>query len=207
MSRITNRPRFMGSHRCETRCCGPGARRDGFTLFEILVVLAILSIIATISVPTVLQAAKKSPMRQAISDIEEACRNARMLAILQGEPMEVLIQAGEGVLSVSRAFVNPEPTPSSSDLGGEPGGLADVPPVPAGKVDIEPFRAKLPSSVAFKRLAVNLQDLMDEREARVRFYPNGTCDAFTAVLLSELNEERSLTLEITTGREIVEVIR
>ena len=62
---------------------GTNLRTRGFTLFEILVVLAILSIVATISVPSVVQAAKKSPMRQAMSDLEEACRNARMLAILR----------------------------------------------------------------------------------------------------------------------------
>jgi hypothetical protein len=146
-------------------------------------------------------------MRQAISDLEEACRNARMLAILQGEPTEVVIQAGEGVVSVSRATVAREPANDFSSPGGELGGLPERQAAPAGKVEVEPFRAKLPASVAFKKLIVNLQDMMDEKEARVRFYPNGTCDALTAHLLSELHEERSLTLEITTGREIVEVIR
>ncbi len=48
---------------------GTNLRTRGFTLFEILVVLAILSIVATISVPSVVQAAKKSPMRQAMSDL------------------------------------------------------------------------------------------------------------------------------------------
>jgi len=185
---------------------GP-ARRCGFTLFEVLVVLAILSIVATIGVPSILQAAKKSPMRQAISDLEEACRNARMLAILTGEPTEVVIQAGEGALAVSRAFVAPDPADESFLGGTDFGEPAETQPAPAATVEVEPFRAKFPSSVAFKKLVVNLQDMMDEKEARVRFYPNGTCDAFAAHLLSEQNEERSLTLEITTGREIVEVIR
>ena len=95
----------------------------GFTLFEILVVLAILSIVATISVPSVVQAAKKSPMRQAISDLEEACRNARMLAILEGEPTEVVIRAGEGALTVSRAFIA---RPSTAEPGGMEIGRAHV---------------------------------------------------------------------------------
>lgn len=185
----------------------PRRRQHGFTLFEILVVLAILSIIATIGVPTIIQSAKKSPMRQAISDLEEACRNARMLAILQGDPTEVIVHAGEGALSVSRATLAPAATGDTPAPGGEAGEPAPDQPAQLGTVEIQPFRAKLPSSIAFKKLLVNLQDMMDEREARIRFYPNGTCDAFTAVLLSEQNEERSLTLEITTGREIVEVIR
>jgi prepilin-type N-terminal cleavage/methylation domain-containing protein len=182
-------------------------RPSGFTLFEVLVVLAILSIVATIGVPSVLQSAKKSPMRQAISDLEEACRNARMLAILTGDPTEVVIQAGEGALSVSRASAVPDASGEDIISGVESREPVEGRTAPAGKVEVEPFRAKFPSSVAFKKLIVNLQDMMDEKEARVRFYPNGTCDALTAQLLSEQNEERTLTLEITTGREIVEVIR
>ena len=186
---------------------GTNLRTRGFTLFEILVVLAILSIVATISVPSVVQAAKKSPMRQPMSDLEEACRNARMLAILQGEPMEIVIRAGEGSFTVSRAFSAPPPTAESGAVEGNAYAPVESQPARATPPEVEPFRARIPASVAFKRLLVNLQDMMDAHEARVRFYPNGTCDAFTAHLLSEQNEERSLTLEITTGREIVEVIR
>ena len=69
------------------------------------------------------------------------------------------------------------------------------------------FSAHLPESVAFKKLLVNLRDMMEYDEARVRFYPNGTCDALAATLLSEQNEERTITLEITTGRDHLEIVR
>ena len=41
----------------------------------------------------------------------------------------------------------------------------------------------------------------------MRFQPNGTCDALFATLFSEAGEERTIALEIITGRARVEVIR
>ena len=56
-------------------------------------------------------------------------------------------------------------------------------------------------------LDVNLMDQMEAPEARVRFFPNGTCDEFTLVLRSEKGEMRKITLESTTGLWDVEVLR
>ena len=180
------------------------ARVAGFTLFEMLVVLAILSIVATIGVPSMLQALKKNPLRQAVSDLTDACQNARMMAILRGERTELIINSSERSLRVALA-------PERPAAAGADGSTA--PPAGEGEGEtrvsheVEPFSAKLPEGVEFKKLVINLQDMMDAAEARVRFYPNGTCDAFVAHLLSEHNEERRITLEITTARESIEVVR
>jgi prepilin-type N-terminal cleavage/methylation domain-containing protein len=196
------------------------ANRRAFTLFEILVVLAILSIVATIGVPAVLQVAKKNPLRQAVSDLTEACQNARMLAILRGERTELVIDANERSLQVRFA---PQAPAGRSHRPGDafagPGPEDEAPPgdggaAPATTAELQPFRATLPENVEFSRLVVNLQDMIfgpeaiDAVQARVRFYPNGTCDAFLAHLLwGETREERKITLEITTGREAIEVVR
>jgi len=181
----------------------------GFTLFELMVVVALMSIVVSISLPSFLRAVRKSPLRQAMSDLEEACTRARMMAIMEGRPSEVVIRAADGMIQV-RLFreTAPDEEPESgaveqadkSERAGQSGGS----PLPVG---VAPVVFKLPSTVAFKRLVVNLQDMMDTDEARVRFFPNSTSDAFSATLLSEDNEERTITLEVTTARSIIEVIR
>jgi len=49
-------------------------------------------------------------------------------------------------------------------------------------------------------LDINLSEYRDAEEARVMFYPNGTCDELTIILHSnERNEYRRITLEVTTA--------
>jgi prepilin-type N-terminal cleavage/methylation domain-containing protein len=176
----------------------------GFTLAEIMIVIAIMGVILAAGVPTVFNALRRSPIRQAVSDLQDACRAARMMAIVRGRPADLVITAQDGALMVRPA-------------ADEPGGPGEPPgpsaPAAAGGAEAPPaehspgFSARLPDSVAFKKLLVNLRDVMEYDEARVRFYPNGTCDALVATLLSEQNEERTITLEITTGRDHLEVVR
>jgi len=179
-------------------------RRGGFTMAELMIVIAIMGVILAMGVPTVFSALRKSPMRQAVSDLQEACRAARLMAIVQGRAAELVITAQDGGLVVR---------PTAEGAAGQPESLKQSDLAAAEAAEARPaerapgFSAHLPESVAFKKLLVNLRDMMEYDEARVRFYPNGTCDALVATLLSERNEERTITLEITTGRDHLEVVR
>jgi prepilin-type N-terminal cleavage/methylation domain-containing protein len=182
-------------------------RRSGFTMAEIMIVIAIMGVILAVGIPTVFNVMRRSPMRQAVSDLQDACRAARMMAIVQGKPADLVISAQDGALTVHEAAEEPaeraEPWRGSEPAAAAAGG-AETPPPPAPSPG---FSARLPDGVAFKKLQVNLRDMMEFDQARVRFYPNGTCDALAATLFSEQNEERTITLEITTGRDHLEVVR
>lgn len=192
--------------------CVPGLFRPGpaaFTLVEIMMVMAILGIVLGVALPALVGTVRKAPLRQALSDFEEGVLKARMLAILTGQPAELVIRVSDWSL-----FVRPvSETAPATEPGAEPE-LAEMSPA-AGSSDaaaprgeeLPRFSARLHDSLAFRQLAVNLRDMMDEEEAAIRFQPNGTCDAFTAVLVSETGEERLLQLEITTGRLRIQDLR
>ena len=76
---------------------------------------------------------------------------------------------------------------------------------------VDPVEEFLAASVQFGPDLVlggeERQGTLELDSARVRFYPNGTCDELSATLLSGQNELRRLTLEISTGRTDVEVLR
>lgn len=183
----------------------------GFTLFEIMMVLAILVIIVGVGLPAMVSTVRKGPMRQAMSDIEEGFLKARMLAILTGQPAELAINAASGSLDVRQVRDTPSgasgrgieaPVPEETDAGAE----LDAEERPRTE-PLPSFSAQLHPSVAFRQLTVSLRDMMDEEEAAVRFYPNGTSDALYAVIFSEAGEEKTIALEITTGRPRIETIR
>jgi len=176
--------------------------------------LAILLIIVGVGLPAMITAVRKGPMRQAISDLEEGFLKARMLAILTGQSAEFVIQAANGTLAV-RAVTDRAPDAAGgeatdgaaatpADWAGGGGGDAEERP---RTEPLPSFSATLHDSIAFRQLTVSLRDMMDEEEAAVRFYPNGTSDAFSARLFSETGEERVVDLEITTGRPRIETIR
>jgi len=202
----------MGAWR--SRGCGATRRRPtgvaAFTLVEIMMVLAILVIVLGVALPVMVGTVRKAPLRQALNDLDEGFLKARMLAILSGQPAELVIRAADGTLLVRQVS---ETGPVEPEALAEPGTAASAPPAVETPADKPPreelprFSAKLHESLAFRQLTVNLRDLMDEPEAVIRFQPNGTCDAFTAVLTAETGEERLLQLEITTGRLRIQELR
>jgi len=57
----------------------------------------------------------------------------------------------------------------------------------------------IPPNVQIEILGVNFVELQTAEEAKVKFYPNGTCDEFTIVLRSDKNEWRKISLDIITA--------
>ena len=51
---------------------------------------------------------------------------------------------------------------------------------------------------------MNFLEHKDAESARVRFFPNGTCDELTVILKNDQNEYRMITWEITTGLASIE---
>jgi Tfp pilus assembly protein FimT len=172
----------------------PRAGLAAFTLLEIMIVVGIAGIIMGMAVPFAFNALKKNPMRQAISDLSEACTEARAHAIISGFPTELVFSPPNQSFSIARAE------------GGEASGQY---PGDAGRHLPPPnFSRQYSQDLVLEMLSVNFEELKDEESARVRFYPNGTSDEFTIVLQwPEANSFRKISLDIITGLPDVEVIR
>jgi prepilin-type N-terminal cleavage/methylation domain-containing protein len=150
--------------------------RMGFTLIEIMIVVAIVGLLMGALVPTLFMSAKKDSIRKTVSDIIDVCANARARAILQGSMTEVHFYPRDRRASIG----------SSSGEGGANPGASTT-------------EANWSEKITLEMLDVNLTEWKDADEARVRFYPNGTSDEMTVVLVSEKNEWRKITLEPLTG--------
>ncbi len=175
-----------------------GARwRRGFTMIEVMIVVGIVAIIMAMGLPSFARMYRKGPMRQAMSDVQEACGKARSEAILKGVTVELHIDPKGKRLSVAgMGSGSAEVDPFAKELG--TGGATAA---------VTGFSATLAEDIVIELLAVNLNEVVDEDDVAVRFYPNGTADEFWLVLRSGEGEIRKFSLEVTTGLVQLEVIK
>jgi prepilin-type N-terminal cleavage/methylation domain-containing protein len=82
---------------------GLAVKRRGFTLIEIMIVVGIAALVMATAVPFIQNTLRKDPLRQAVSDVMEACSHARATAIFSGTPAELLIMPQQGSLQVTAA--------------------------------------------------------------------------------------------------------
>jgi prepilin-type N-terminal cleavage/methylation domain-containing protein len=167
-----------------------GPKKDGFTLIEIMVVVAIMAIVMAMGVPFAYRALHKEGLIAAVGDVVEVCSNARARAIMRGTMTEVVFHPKSRTLEVSGAGAT----------GGEPLQAGAMPVSPSGSG----LSAHISDRINIEMLDVNLSEYKDAETARVRFYPNGTCDEMTLILHSDQNEWRKISLEITTSLASVE---
>jgi prepilin-type N-terminal cleavage/methylation domain-containing protein len=167
-------------------------RSEAFTMLELMIVLAIMGVLLTTSIPLIYHGLRREPMGQAINDVMEACSQARAQAILSGTVAELVIRPFDGSISVSA-----QAAPARETDGSE-GSSRRLP---------KPFQILLSSEIVIEMLDVNLREFKDEEEARVKFYPNGTTDEFTLILQWENRQWRKISLEILTGLARMEIIR
>ena len=87
-----------------------------------MVVVGIMGIVMTMSVPIIYKVFHRPPMAQAIKDVFEVCSRARARAILNGQQVDLVCHPQEGRFDISAAA----PPPAAS-----PGPAGDVVPVSA----------------------------------------------------------------------------
>jgi prepilin-type N-terminal cleavage/methylation domain-containing protein len=185
------------SARFQESSLGRKVRRPfAFTLIELMIVIGIVAIIVATGVPPFVRAMRKEGMRKAVSDVVEACSHARAQAILHGAPTELIIREDGQIIvrpmMVRRSEYGPGPAVSTGTAGSSAGTIG--------------FKGSLPDGVNVTLLYVNFENCMELADARVHFFPNGTCDEFT-VILASANAEQEISLDVITALANVRQIR
>ena len=174
--------------------------RGAFTLMEIMMVVAIIGLLMTMSVPAILRTMHQEPLRKAVNDVINICGHARSQAILRGMTTTVVFHPQSGTVTLSGAANTPAP----GDLVQPDPPADDTRPAVPGAAALN--TTQFGEGVMIDMLDVNLTEYKDADEARVRFFPNGTSDEMTLVLHSG-DQYRKITLEVTTALASMQVIQ
>jgi len=160
---------------------------NGFTLIELMMVVAIVGLMMATGVPAILSVTREAPLRKAVNDVMDICRSARAQAILQGQTMTVVFR------------------PRLREVTFSGGAGTSVPPTRAGRAAVN--ATTFDPSVVIEGLGINNFDYTDsDGEAYVHFFANGTSDEMTLVLSSN-GEYRKITLEEITALASVSNVR
>ena len=155
-----------------------------------MIVVAIMGLIAAMSVPTIYQIAKKEGMRRAISDLKDVCTNARAQAIFTGVTTAVRFYPTERRFEI----IGGGGSPSVNPVTGEARPTSNPGPAPGtGTTGI------IPDDVKLEMLEVCMVPYTESEWVDVSFTKRGTCDELTIVLIDAENKQRKLVLEPTTG--------
>jgi prepilin-type N-terminal cleavage/methylation domain-containing protein len=163
-----------------------GGRAGAFTLMEIMVVVAIIGLVAAMSVPSILSMRREAPMRKAVNDVIEMCERARAGAVLKNTTATMVFHPEVGAIDLENGDAN---AALSTRIG-----RAAV------------MSTKFDDSVKVEGLGINLKDWTDADNAPVQFFQNGTCDEMTLIL--ECGGERQMiTLELATSLPTVKPLQ
>jgi prepilin-type N-terminal cleavage/methylation domain-containing protein len=175
-------------------------RREAFTLIEIMIVVAIMAIAMTMSVPIVYKVWHKAPLRKAVSDVVEVCSNARARAIMQGTPTEVVFHPRDGLVGLGTGAAPKAEAGSGSSKDGPGAGVKAAVPEIAPSQAGSGLSAQLGDRVIIETLDINMSGIEynDAEVARIKFYPNGTADEMRMILFDG-KDRVGLETEITTG--------
>ncbi len=187
----------------------PGVR--GYTLVEVIVVMAIITSLVALSLPALRTPLSKSELRDAAKQIRNALTRARLEAIESDAPQWFRFQPGTG-----RFQIVPKATPGSGEglSFNSAGGYVSRPASSAasatgGSVQDEATLESLPAGVCFydQDLTVEVSDDLQpttgvttqQWSSPIIFYPNGRTSNARIQLRGQRNFLVNLTLRGVTG--------
>ncbi len=159
-------------------------KRAGFTLIEMMVVLAVIALVVVISVPAFVKQVSASPLDQGVQDFQGVCRKARQQAVVSGRSVEVAVFLMNEVTVVATRL---DPPTLEDQLIGEEFHRSVV------------DRLELPEAVKVK-VANDQWEPDEEGAVRFRFHPNGTCDYMALLMADDSGDEYFVDMVEPSGR-------
>ena len=187
-------------------------QRRAFTLIELMIVISIMAVVMSLSIPTFYRSLEKDTLRRATMKILDAFSEARTEAIVTGQACDLVIRPLERTFTTEAV-----PAADANEVPAEERMLSQAEQAIQRKKERARSAAEdtangeqgdLPDNISIAFIGVNfVPDLQNAEQVSVRFYPNGTGDEFTMLIRSDQNEWRKFTMDVATGILKWEVVR
>jgi type II secretion system protein H len=173
------------------------ARRkaSGFTLIEIIVVVAIIAVAAAVALPSLNAGARQREIRRTLQGFVSALRRASSIAVFRRQPVELRILVKDGAYSVVVPTASSGDEAAAATAAAEPrgrrSGLLGRTDESAVQRDSSEHRVELPELASFGDVEGG-RDLGEEGIV-FDFYPNGSSSGGTIELRFELGRGRPIS--------------
>ncbi len=171
--------------------------RQGFTLFEVLLVVFIVMIVAVIAVPRFASSMEGARLRTSARSVAMAHRYTRATAVLQQKYMAIYFYTEQGKLEVVSLTAAGE---SEGEATFGQGGRSEA---VTYNVSIDQERA-LAEGVRFADVDLENRDQQEKEAYWVNYYPNGTCDEYAIRLEDRTGKSMWIEIDPLSGKVEVE---
>ena len=172
----------------------PGHYRRGFTLLELLVVMAIIAVVTALVVPRVGNSLSNLELKASARSVAASLRYANTRAMTVKKPYLAVIDPAKNVLVVSPLG------PQGNEEGDEEG------PAPEEKPQsLRPRLYRLPDGVRFETREMETQGV-EEGRLVIYFWGNGTSSGGSFVLANKGGRRYLLTVDIVTSQVKIEAM-
>jgi len=179
----------------------PHSRRHGFTLVEILMVLAIMGIMTIVTMPSLVKSIRGNRLRVGSRTIVMAANYARTSAILRNQEMKLTLNAGNNQVSVDPLRSAPPALPGDQVFQAEASAVTTNAATEAeadSQANAAPFTSITRTLDAVKIESFSVEGKkggVKDESGTVVYQSNGRCTPFEATVVDEFGSRMIITVD------------
>jgi len=171
---------------------------SGFSLIELMIVLAIMSVVLALAGPAVTRGLSGLTLKTAAKKVAAALRYARSQAVNRAQPYSVILDAERGRIVICGIPQPPPPAGTAAEeaLDAEEGAELEQ-NVPQPEIKI----VALPEGIALKEIIIGGAEITGTGDtlAQMVFYPDGTSQGGELVLADSRERQYQVSVAFLTG--------